>query len=233
MPRALSIWAPSSGQPHSEHKQRVMRSPLPLVDVVPPAVVQVNMCLITTCLGVCSHGNTDFLLNAKSRTAFSCYKENWQKAEVALAFLGFHSGAPDLGEKKAEIIMLKVSLFQGSVFTPWRREMWGVAEKPAATPDRLSWIRAGDGALQQLFANLYDLPWTLPKTIPFFSSVHGARGNPAPFLLSPGHQAVFLHLERRCLQDKCGEVKEDGQKCMSAWRLPSYIDATPSAVVES
>lgn len=55
-----------------EHKQRVMRSPLPLADlqgdVVPPALVQVNMCVITTCLGVCSHGNTDFLLNAKSRT---------------------------------------------------------------------------------------------------------------------------------------------------------------------
>lgn len=99
--------------------------------------------------------------------------------------------------------MPKVSLFQGSLFLLWGREMWRVAEKPAATPDRLSWIRAGDGALQKLFANLHDLPWTLPKTIPFFSSVHGARGNPAPFLLSSGHQAVFLHLERRCLQ---GEV---------------------------
>lgn len=72
MPRALSIQAPSSGQQHSEHKQRGMRSPLPSAgpwgDVVPPALVQVNMCVITTCLGVCSHSNIDFSLNAKSRT---------------------------------------------------------------------------------------------------------------------------------------------------------------------
>lgn len=182
----------------------------PQGDVVPPALVQVNMCVIATCLEVCSHGNTDFLLNAKSRTtALSLLQGKLTKSWGCFSFPQLSLGCPWLGEKKkAEIIIPKVSLFQGSLFPLWRREMWGVAQKPAATPDRLSWIRAGDGALQEPFANLHDLPWTLCKTIPFFSPVHGARGNPAPFLLSPGHRAVFLYLERRCLQGEVWSGKE-------------------------
>lgn len=46
-------------------------------------------------------------------------------------------------------------------------------------------------------------------------------------------EKYFFTLREDAFREKCGEVKKDGKKCMCAWRLPSYIDATPSAVVES
>lgn len=105
MPRASSSRVSSSHQLHSEHKQRVTRSPLPLVglrgDVVPPALVQVNMCVIATCLGVCSQGNIDFLLNAKSRTtAPSLTRGKLTKSSGCFSFPRFSLECPWLGGEK-------------------------------------------------------------------------------------------------------------------------------------
>lgn len=129
MPRASSSWVSSSHQLHSEHKQRVTRSPLPLVglrgDVVPPALVQVNMCVIATCLGVCSQGNIDFLLNAKSRTtAPSLTRGKLTKSSGCFSFPRFSLECPWLGgeKKKASCQRLACSRAACSLFEGRRSE---------------------------------------------------------------------------------------------------------------
>ncbi|CAM9299401.1 unnamed protein product, partial [Bubo scandiacus] len=43
----------------------------------------------------------------------------------------------------------------------------------------------------------------------------------------------FFSLRAGAFRERCGEVKKGWKRCTRAWRLPSYISATPSAMVES
>lgn len=54
-----------------------------------------------------------------------------------------------------------------------------------------------------------------------------------PFCSLLDTKRYFFTLREDAFREKCEEVKKDWKKCMSAWRLPSYIDASPSAAVES
>lgn len=46
-----------------------------------------------------------------------------------------------------------------------------------------------------------------------------------PFCSLLDTEQYFFTLREGAFREKCGVVKKDGEKCMSAWRLPSYINA--------
>lgn len=189
-------------------------------DVLPPALVQVNVCVIATCLGACSHGNIDFSLmpGAEQQPCHSC-KESWQKAKVAVAFLGFQSSAPDSGKKRELHQRSACSRAARSCFEGGRSEGWHTNLLLHLTGSHRSEpaMELCRGSLQICMTCLEPyLKLSRACFIPLFLYC----------MLSEvtRHEAIFqcLFLGSRCLREGRGEAKKGWKGRTGTERLPSY-----------